>query len=92
MIYVSGRDVTERLEVERTVAASEQRFRSLADLGAAFGFQVVGEGVETAEQLEVLAAAGCDLAQGFLIARPCAPASLVDRLRAGRVDITRLVH
>jgi EAL domain-containing protein (putative c-di-GMP-specific phosphodiesterase class I) len=31
---------------------------------------VVGEGVETPEQLETLRECGCDLAQGFLLGRP----------------------
>lgn len=34
------------------------------------GPTVVAEGVETREQLETLAAIGCDASQGFLLARP----------------------
>ncbi|KQU47036.1 hypothetical protein ASG84_07800 [Rhodococcus sp. Leaf278] len=39
-------------------------------LAKAYGVTVVGEGVETQAQLDVLTAAGCDLAQGFLLGRP----------------------
>ena len=39
-------------------------------LARAFDLTVVGEGVETVEQLETLQACGCDLAQGFLLGRP----------------------
>jgi EAL domain-containing protein (putative c-di-GMP-specific phosphodiesterase class I) len=34
------------------------------------GIRVVGEGVETAAECQVLLELGCDLLQGFLIARP----------------------
>ena len=34
------------------------------------GMQVVAEGVETAQQLALLKAAGCDFGQGYLFARP----------------------
>jgi len=37
------------------------------------GIQVVAEGVETVEQRDLLAAAGCDFAQGYLYSRPVPP-------------------
>jgi diguanylate cyclase (GGDEF)-like protein/PAS domain S-box-containing protein len=45
-------------------------------LGQALGLTVTAEGVETVEQLRVLADLGCDAAQGYLFARPI-PASEV---------------
>jgi EAL domain-containing protein (putative c-di-GMP-specific phosphodiesterase class I) len=43
---------------------------AIVDLGHNLGFRVVGEGVEDAEVLGDLTAAGCDVAQGFHFARP----------------------
>ena len=41
----------------------------LVKLGHAIGVRVVAEGVETVEQLSVLASLDCDAAQGFLFGR-----------------------
>jgi EAL domain-containing protein (putative c-di-GMP-specific phosphodiesterase class I) len=44
--------------------------RSIVDLGHNLELRVVGEGVETADVLTALTLVHCDLAQGYLIARP----------------------
>lgn len=44
--------------------------KSTVDLGHSLGLEIVAEGVETAEALARLSAMGCDLAQGYFIARP----------------------
>jgi diguanylate cyclase (GGDEF)-like protein len=44
--------------------------RSIVDLGHNLALQVVGEGVETSDVLAILKASGCDVAQGYLLARP----------------------
>jgi EAL domain-containing protein (putative c-di-GMP-specific phosphodiesterase class I) len=43
---------------------------TVVSLAHAFGMHTVAEGVETIEQLQKLREAGCDQAQGYLIARP----------------------
>jgi diguanylate cyclase len=44
--------------------------KSTIDLGHSLGMKIAAEGVETAESLALLQAMGCDLAQGYYIARP----------------------
>ena len=43
---------------------------STIDLGHRLGFRVVAEGVETAEALQFLDDAHCDLVQGYFLSRP----------------------
>lgn len=43
---------------------------SIASLGASLGLRVVAEGVETASVLDELSDLGCDIGQGYHIARP----------------------
>ena len=44
--------------------------RSIIDLGHNLSLRVVAEGIETAETMACLHRSGCDVAQGYLIARP----------------------
>ena len=44
--------------------------RAAIDLSHALGFDVVGEGVESAEIVDRLTVMGCDLIQGYHIAKP----------------------
>jgi diguanylate cyclase (GGDEF)-like protein/PAS domain S-box-containing protein len=56
--------------------------RAVVKLGDSLGLRVVAEGVEALEQADVLAAMGCELAQGFLFSRPVAASSIDDLLAA----------
>lgn len=51
--------------------------RMVTELGHHLGVSIVAEGVENEEQLNALRDLGCDLLQGFLIARPLAVEHLV---------------
>ncbi|MFW2829832.1 putative bifunctional diguanylate cyclase/phosphodiesterase [Sphingomonas sp. ID0503] len=44
--------------------------RSVIDMARSLGLSVIAEGVESEEQLDLLAAAGCHIYQGFLCAPP----------------------
>ncbi len=46
------------------------------DLGHAMGMEIVAEGIEDAEVMAALAEAGCDVAQGYYVARPMPVAEL----------------
>jgi len=53
--------------------------RCVVDLAHAHGLRVVGEGVETVAQLELLGSLGCDETQGYLLGRPSFDVSAFDR-------------
>lgn len=55
--------LTESSNTERVVQA-------IVALGKAMGLEVVAEGIETEQQLNLVSQFGCDLGQGFLIGRP----------------------
>ena len=56
--------------------------RSVIDLAHNLGFEVVAEGVETEQILAELTVLGCDIAQGYLLARPMPAGLLPDWLLA----------
>jgi len=59
--------------------------RSTIDLAHALGMEVTAEGVETPAALALLSVMGCDLVQGFLIARPMPLAELLTYLASQNV-------
>lgn len=76
------------LKIDRTFvvqAALHNRDRHLLDamiqMARHLDLQVLAEGVERDEQRQILAACGCELAQGFLFGRPMPAAHLRDWLR-----------
>jgi EAL domain-containing protein (putative c-di-GMP-specific phosphodiesterase class I)/CHASE2 domain-containing sensor protein/GGDEF domain-containing protein len=73
----------DELKLDRTLVLSvveslrdRMILRSTVDLAHGLGMTVVAEGVETAEISAVLTALGCDLIQGYLVARPMPLAEL----------------
>jgi diguanylate cyclase (GGDEF)-like protein/PAS domain S-box-containing protein len=58
--------------------------RTIVRLGQDLGLTVVAEGIERAEQLELLREMGCPRGQGYLIARPMAPDRIEALISAGR--------
>ncbi|RKS74092.1 PAS domain S-box-containing protein/diguanylate cyclase (GGDEF)-like protein [Motilibacter peucedani] len=61
--------------------------RSVADLARALGLVTVAEGVETGSQLNLAAASGCHLGQGYLLSRPAEYGSLIDLAHRPAIDL-----
>ena len=59
---------------------AEAIVRSTIELARHLELRVVAEGVETTEALDLLRALGCDIAQGYVIARPLPAEELTARL------------
>gem|GEM_PF-5356586 len=55
----------------------------------ALGMKVVAEGVETAQEEDMLRRQGCDEIQGYLYSRPLVPRDLASWLRQG-IQMSRL--
>ena len=60
-----------------TDARNALLIKSTIDLGHALGMKVTAEGVESGAALAALQTMGCDMAQGFFIARPMSSTDLV---------------
>jgi diguanylate cyclase (GGDEF)-like protein len=75
---VSEMKIDKSFVMSMTSSASDATIvRSTVELGRDLGLTVVAEGVETREVWDMLAARGCELAQGYFIARPMPAADLV---------------
>jgi EAL domain-containing protein (putative c-di-GMP-specific phosphodiesterase class I) len=68
-----------------TVAKDAAIVRSVVSLGRELGFEVLAEGVETREQLDMLRSIGCAQAQGFLLGRPGSAQEIRTLLRASPI-------
>jgi EAL domain-containing protein (putative c-di-GMP-specific phosphodiesterase class I) len=69
-----------------STAASDRKdwhiIKAATELAHAFGMRVVAEGVDSAESLTAIGQLGCELAQGFYIARPMRSELLLEWARA----------
>lgn len=68
--------------------ASATLAETIITMAHALGKEVVAEGVETEEQMQFLREHGCDIAQGFYLARPMPVAQITEllQIRLGAVD------
>jgi EAL domain-containing protein (putative c-di-GMP-specific phosphodiesterase class I) len=65
-------------------AANLGIIRAVVGLAQGLGIVVTAEGIETAEQLQLLRELGCDRGQGFLFSRPLTAAAAAEALLVGR--------
>ena len=77
-IKIDGSFVRDLGREESSVAV----IRAVTSIGKILGMTIVAECVETEEQLQYLANAGCDQIQGYLLGRPTAPADVPALLEA----------
>ncbi|WP_404406482.1 EAL domain-containing protein [Pelagibacterium halotolerans] len=80
-----------RLKIDRqlimpiTASVAQQGLvRSIVDIGASLGVEVVAEGVETLEHARILKEMGCDSLQGYAFARPMSGESVADFIHSER--------
>jgi EAL domain-containing protein (putative c-di-GMP-specific phosphodiesterase class I) len=79
-LSVLDRYPLDKLKIDRSFVArlesgerARRLFAAVVGMAQALGLRSVAEGVETREQLDMIAAMGCDSAQGFFLSRPCEP-------------------
>jgi diguanylate cyclase (GGDEF)-like protein/PAS domain S-box-containing protein len=73
----------DKIKIDRSFVGSlgessggEAIVRTIASLGANLGMTTTAEGIETAEQLELVRHAGCTEGQGYHFSRPCVAADV----------------
>ncbi|MCW2539277.1 MAG: hypothetical protein JWN95_1002 [Frankiales bacterium] len=68
---------------------SHEIVSAIIRLSHGLGMSVTAEGVETAEQLQLLTELGCDSCQGYFFARPMSDAAVGGILRGGASSVPR---
>ncbi|WP_158454122.1 putative bifunctional diguanylate cyclase/phosphodiesterase [Octadecabacter temperatus] len=75
-----------RLKIDRSLTLNVHEdpamislVKSIVDIARALKIEVVAEGVENQEQAETLAALGCDILQGFHLAKPTSHAGIIEQ-------------
>jgi diguanylate cyclase (GGDEF)-like protein/PAS domain S-box-containing protein len=68
------------MDLEAAVSDEADIVRAIVQLATSRGLRTVAEGIEETVQADVLRELGCDTGQGYLYARPLAPADLADML------------
>lgn len=80
----------DELKIDRSFVSGEQASEVVLDtivaMGRALDLLVVAEGVETEQQRAMLVASGCDLLQGFLMAKPMPVAEFESKYLCGTDD------
>ncbi|WP_158070095.1 bacteriohemerythrin [Motiliproteus sp. MSK22-1] len=81
------------LKVDRTFISNltkdtrdEAIVRAIISLAHNLGFEVIAEGVETKEQLQVLQREGCESIQGFYISKPLSPTEFLLFLKKSAIE------
>ena len=62
-------------------AENSEIIRTILDLANSLNMHVVAEGVETKDQVDRLAALGCDCVQGFYFSKPIIPQSVTQQMK-----------
>lgn len=65
-------------------STKQHLFKCMLTLAAGLELEVVAEGVETEKEISFIAKSGCDVVQGYYLARPCPAAQISENLLAAR--------
>jgi diguanylate cyclase (GGDEF)-like protein/PAS domain S-box-containing protein len=81
----------DKIKIDRSFVldsiASEQGeaiIRTIAELGSTLGIETTAEGIETAEQLQLVRRTGCTEGQGYLIGRPTSRTQVLEFIAGSR--------
>ncbi len=72
-------------EWSRELHKASELLHAIMGVGEALSLSVVAEGLEDEEQLRALEGMGCEMSQGYLLGRPCAPKDIEAMLDSGTV-------